>query len=410
MAFGDHESDAELRDAWRAFCLQLEQAGDQVFKDHNPANEAQRVDAFRFLTQNLGQTFDLALETRDTRYPALHPFCTPTRKLGSDAADFSYHQAWLDGNSVYRVSGSLGTARFINFTLQGERPETQPGTDIPSLHEPFGDLPEVNVFGHQLDTDADGNFELVIGGEERSGNWLPSTKDTRKLFLRQGFDHWHELPAQLNIERLGMTEPKPLPTSSTLREAMQWAGSFVTGLMEDWPDHPYQHSPFVDPINSNCFPSGGADDDDSKRGRAVAHMCWDLKPDDALIIEFDALDSFWMISAMGAFFNSLDYLYRPVSYTPGRTKVDSDGKVRLVLAHSDPGYHNWLDTQGFERGNITYRNLLSTESAFFNTRLLMFGQLDTALPANCARVTAEERTQMMLQRFNSIRRRHGYGV
>jgi hypothetical protein len=77
MAFGDGPDDAALRSAWSEFCARLQRAGDQVFKDANATSGAQRVDAFRFLTQNLGQAFDLALETRDTRYPALHTFCGP---------------------------------------------------------------------------------------------------------------------------------------------------------------------------------------------------------------------------------------------------------------------------------------------------------------------------------------------
>ena len=53
----------------------------------------------------------------------------------------------------------------------------------------------------------------------------------------------------------------------------------------------------------------------------------------------------------------MDYLYRPVSYTPAAQ--DGDGKIRLILCHDDPGYHNWMDTQGFERGNLTYRHMLA---------------------------------------------------
>ena len=37
MAFGDRPDDAALRAAWREFCDRLRAAGDQVFKDHNPA-------------------------------------------------------------------------------------------------------------------------------------------------------------------------------------------------------------------------------------------------------------------------------------------------------------------------------------------------------------------------------------
>lgn len=92
-------------------------------------------------------------------------------------------------------------------------------------------------------------------------------------------------------------------------------------------------------------------------------MYWELDADEALIIEFDAHDGLWTLTNMGVFFNSMDYLYRPVSYTPSRTVVDGDGRIRVVLAHDDPGCHNWLDTQGFTRGNVTYRHLLAGQPA-----------------------------------------------
>jgi hypothetical protein len=410
MAFGDCPDDAALRQAWGRFCDRLREAGEQVFKETNPANPLQRADAFRFLTQNLGQAFDLALETRDTRYPMLHAFCTPTCKLGGDAADFTYRQAWIDGHHVYRISGNTGTARFLNFTLQGPRPATQPGTGFPSLHEPFGDVPEANLFRQQLETTAEGDFELWLGGEKRAANWLPTTPGTRKLFIRQGFDSWDETPARLSIERVGMETPRPLPTPGIMIESMAWAGDFLGGMMRDWPDHPYRYSGgVVDPSCVNRFPpqgsAGGADD--ARRGRLAAHMCWSLAPDEALIVEFDAHDGFWMVSLGGAFMNSLDYLYRPVSYTPARTRVDSDGKVRLILAHKDPGYHNWLDTQGFAAGNLTYRNLMSSTAATFRTRLLRHADLDAALPADSTRLTPGARVAGMRARFDGIRRRYG---
>jgi hypothetical protein len=408
MAFGDSPYDDSLRTAWREFCQRLQDAGDRVFKDYNPATPLLRADAFRFLTQNLGQAFDLALETKNTKYPALHPFCTPYRKLGGDAADFLYLQAWIDGQSVYKISGHRGSARFLNFTVQGPRPEKQPGTDIPSLHDPFGDIPEANLFGQQLATSAEGDFELYIGGPRRAPNWLPTTPGSRKLFLRQGFDRWDELPARMSIERVDMTEPRPLPTPENFVEAMQWAGRFVVAVMDDWPDHPYRYSPAVDPINVNTFPPDPAGDAaaDRKRGRAVAHMCWELAADDALIVEFVSHDGFWMVSNNGVFFNSMDYLYRPVSYTPSRTKVDSDGKVRLILCHDDPGYHNWLDTQGFRRGNLTYRNLMSDASTTFRTQLVKRNALAEALPKDSARISKEERSAQLHARFDGIRRRY----
>ena len=109
---------------------------------------------------------------------------------------------------------------------------------------------------------------------------------------------------------------------------------------------------------------------DVKRGRMAAHMIWELKPDEALIVEMDNHDGFWIFGMGKVFVGSTDFLYRPVSYTPARTRVDGDGVVRLVIAHDDPGVHNWLDTQGFSNGNLTYRNLMSQNAARFRTRLV----------------------------------------
>ncbi|MDT5142321.1 MAG: hypothetical protein QOE52_5249, partial [Mycobacterium sp.] len=220
MAYGDGPSDETLRKAWHRFCDQLRSAGDDVFKDANPGSPILRTDAFRFLTQNLGQAFDLALETKDPAFPQLHPFCTPTRKLGGDVADFTYRQAWIDGDHAYRISGNRGTARWLNVTVQGPRPDRIPGTDWPSLHEPFGDIPETNIFGHQITTEADGSFELFVGGEVRAENWLPTTPGSRKLFIREAFDAWFETPTTLSIERIGMDGPRPMPTPGRIIEAM----------------------------------------------------------------------------------------------------------------------------------------------------------------------------------------------
>ena len=135
-------------------------------------------------------------------------------------------------------------------------------------------------------------------------------------------------------------------------------------------------------------------------------MYWELGTDQALIVEFDAHDGLWMLTNMGVFFNSMDYLYRPVSYTPSRTAVDADGRIRLVMAHRDPGVQNWLDTQGFERGNLTYRHMLEGRPAVLSTRVVGFDDVRDALPADTTTVTDAERATAMWDRFRGIRRRY----
>lgn len=410
MAFGDSPADLPLRDAWHQFCDQLKTAGDKTFKAANPAQPLLRADAFRFLTQNLGQAFPLALETADPAFPQIHYFTHPYMKLGGDVSDFTYRQAWISGDHAYRITGRKGTARWFNLTVQGPKPAKIPGTDFAPLHEPFGDVPESNIFGHQIEADDDGFFELFIGGPERPKNWLPTTPGSRKLFIREAFDAWFETPTTLSIERLGMDAPRPMPTPERMIEAFAWAGDFVTGVMRDWPEHSWATSGGVcDPNQPNVFPADKSANDasDAKRGRMAANMIWRLAPDEALIVEMDMHDGFWLFGMNAVFVESMDYLYRSTSFSPARTKVDADRVVRFVIAHDDPGVHNWLDTQGFGEGNLGYRNLMSQNPATFRTRLVKRADVLSALPSDTVLVTPEERVRQLQDRYRSIKLRFG---
>ena len=78
-------------------------------------------------------------------------------------------------------------------------------------------------------------------------------------------------------------------------------------------------------------------------------MRWQLAPDEAMILEFPHRGIFWMITNMAMMVNSMDYLYRPVSWPPNRTKIDPDGVICFVMTHEDPGYRN-VDTMGLSEG------------------------------------------------------------
>jgi hypothetical protein len=139
----------------------------------------------------------------------------------------------------------------------------------------------------------------------------------------------------------------------------------------------------------------------------AANMIWRLAPDEALIVEMDNHDGFWLFGMNALFVESMDFLYRSTSYAPARTKVDSDDVVRFVISHDDPGVHNWLDTQGFSDGNLGYRNLMSQNPAVFRTRLVKRAEVLSHLPKDTAMVTPAERVQQLQDRYHSIKLRFG---
>jgi hypothetical protein len=405
MAVGAWPRDQELLDGWLSFCDRVRAAGERVFKDECGATEVERSSGFRYLTQNVGQAFEIFLENRDSRHPFPQPFCSPIRKIGCDNADCTYHQAWINDRDTYRISGRRGSARMFNIALQGPW--------MGNLHEPFGDTPIDNLFGEDLEVGPNGEFELWLGRDPHEGNWLQLKPGSRKLFFRQYFDRWDEEPAQIRIERVGPVDPPPPLSADVLLEAMHAAGKFVYDAVDVWPDLFNERYRLEDHINAfvarraNAKPGvtvAYSEDVDEKRGRIISHMSWALRPEEAMIIEFEP-PSFWQVTNMNIFGASLDFRYRQVNLTSGNSALDSDHMVRLVMTHSDPGFANWIDTQGHAHGWMHFRNVRSRDLPDLRTRVVPFDDLDRELSATSPKVTPEERDAELRRRSDAYARR-----
>ncbi len=75
------------------------------------------------------------------------------------------------------------------------------------------------------------------------------------------------------------------------------------------------------------------------------------------MIEHELPDAhYWNWSIHNLFwFDSGAWDQRLMSCNGHQAHVDDDGKVRLVIAHTDPGVPNWLDTEGRPMGMAVYR-------------------------------------------------------
>ena len=116
-----------------------------------------------------------------------------------------------------------------------------------------------------------------------------------------------------------------------------------------------------------------------------------------------------MITSEAVFGNSMDYLYRSVSFTPSRTPVDADGKIRLVLAAQDPGYWNWIDNQGYTAGALTFRNVRAQGLPEITTKLMKAAEIAGHMHASSKKATAADREKQLQQRFDAMQRRYRIG-
>ena len=104
----------DLRAAWHAFCDRLKDGADVVLDPDLPFDDVDRAEGLRALLRRLMSETNRALEGGGTTRPELawiHPF-----KNGQDNPDALYQMASLDLSRTYRLSGTVGSVRYLGVT------------------------------------------------------------------------------------------------------------------------------------------------------------------------------------------------------------------------------------------------------------------------------------------------------
>ncbi|RIL03056.1 MAG: hypothetical protein DCC71_15655 [Proteobacteria bacterium] len=313
----------------------------------------------------------------DPDFPRFVENPSPTSKWGAENADNRYLWAPLRPDAVYRVHGRRGTSFELLFEVK----------------EGFLQLGETRNFAARCASDlaveADGRFELWLGGEARAANWMPLDAGARWLLVREYFADWAtEEPARLAIERVGSDLAPPHPTPDRVAAQLDAAARWVEASARCWAEWVAElraaHRP------GRLAPArryeGGADD------VLYGNDWFRLAEDEALIVACEAPDArYWAFQLVDPCFRSLDWAHHQTSLNHRQARVDADGRVRVVVAARDPGVANWLDTTGLAEGVFQYRFVWARTAPQPSASVVPLARLAGALPGDTARVTAEER-------------------
>jgi hypothetical protein len=127
---------------------------------------------------------------------------------GLDNPDCNYSWARVRGDACYRIEGTRGSARQIEFQVNtghfgdGKMPAFSGGEG--------GWRTVSHLAGDQLASDPDGRFAIALSREPRPGNWLRLDDDATFVLVRQYFDDWeHEEPGVFTIVREDASYPPP---------------------------------------------------------------------------------------------------------------------------------------------------------------------------------------------------------
>jgi hypothetical protein len=379
--------DVDLPSAWSHLMRRLDDAAQIVESDPASRNPVDLAGGMRHLLVLLAAGIDEAL--RFDPDPILCVQRASTNDVvtwGMECPDCLYTRATMRGGESYRLFGNRGTARYVGLQTMN------------------GIASTANALVDELDADADGNFEVVLSAEEHDGNWMRIEGPHPTLTVRHFFYSWGtETPSSLRIERISDPVAGDVPAvdrDAVVSRQLVALGDFVHDNLDFFLRFGEAAPPngFLPPIDRTAM--GAAAENKPVIGR------WELAPDEALILEVAPPQGvYWSFSLGNPWWETIHYGRHQSSLNAHQAVVDSDGLVRVVMCGRDPGVANWLDTAGFSNGAMILRCVRTTTAPTPNVRVVSFDEITSALPADTARITADERASVLERRRRAVHER-----
>lgn len=351
--------------------------------------DQERALAYMHMTRTLISAMESSV-LQDPDYPYLKVLDFWLRE-GGDNSDQRYTFARVRGGEAYRIWGNQGSALRIEVQLYSGAPWENTGRTTGFL-----------AF-EEMAINPDGSFEIEIGGDAGSGNWLENASDTTTVMIRQIYNEWDSRnPGHVHLDRVGFEGKRlPPPTQAEVAEKLRNATEQFRKLALGWPK--LLDEKFVTPEQTNQLSQlfdgsswGGV------KGRWSAMSHYNLPVGKALVIKsWPTSATYQGIQLTDMWFASLEYGNQVSSLNAAQSQLAPDGAYYHVIAQQDPGYINWLDTGGLARGAIIVRYDGATKPIEKNlhpqAELVDIDQLESYIPG-FKTVSSTEREQVRAER------------
>jgi hypothetical protein len=317
-----------------------------------------QAEARRLAIFHLHHAIEVYFEPSPER-PAWKRFVTPEKKLLGDNPDAIYYATPVSAGHAYRIRGNTAGATYTSFTVELGGGD---GGNPTGLGATLNDT--------EFEIARDGSYEIVASAAKpERGNWLrldlgASSLSTRHYYEREtsiAADQLHHIP--LAIDRSDGAEPPPPPSDASVAAGIRRVARFLSTTVLPARRDPAQLPPWVS-IVPNEFPPPKLDDSNTRVGFAAKDNVYSmapfqLAPDEALVIRgrFPKC-RFANVVLWNRHTHTFDYRFRRVSLNRAQTQLEADGSFKIVLAASDPGVPNWLETEGRPFGSVFWRFLL----------------------------------------------------
>lgn len=394
------ENAKRLKDgsAWSEFCRSLDQAGRHLLAypvKASPVPGEVESEGVRYALGLITSGVLQALQLADPATPKIVRNPDSEAKWGAENVDNQYLWARVSPEFQYRIFGHRSNV--FEALLETKDGYMQLGDD--------------RVFDTQFLTELelapDGTFEILLAAERPAGhrgNFMTMPPGTQYFCVRQYFVDWeNERPARFDIERIGGVGERPAPytphhTAQLLDEAGRWVLQSAR-FWTEWVDQ--LRRDFVKGEIKPAAPFvGGA------RDIVYGNDWWAIEPDEAMVIEFEPPDArYWQIQLCDVWFRTMDWATRQTGLNHFQARADRDGRVRVVIAHRDPGIQNWLDTGGHPEGMLQYRWIFTKNNPAPTAKIVPFEKIRSALTPDTPAYATEERRAALAIRHRHLARR-----
>lgn len=332
-------------EGWKLFRTMLDDM--TVVVESESENDLEKLDGLKVLGRVTALCLELNLDV-EADAPRLFSMDTPARFVGGPNPDGEYYLAMIDGRRRYRIRGERGTTSYLGFQVLA-------GTGLTPRRM------AAYVSDRDLSARPDGTFSFVLAAAEPTttelagDSWVAIPEDASAMVVREYIaDRRTEEQARLRIELLESPPPPPTPTDASLGERLSGVAWTIAKLMTL---HRTVKPELLE--QPNQFLTAEAADlgsENTTPDNLYLIGSFRLAEDEALEIEITPpATRYWSVTLENVWHECIEPRRRRSSITNAGAVARSDGTVRMVIAHQDPGAANWLDTGGRTRGFMLFR-------------------------------------------------------
>jgi hypothetical protein len=323
--------------------------------------------------------------------PAHHWFGrdVPGARWAGDSPDFIYRMIPIEhgGSFKIHVRPSCAAPGSSHYAQMSD------STSAPSI------LNLLDVLDYPLD--ANGELVITVNDTPAAGrpHHIQTLPGAHQIWVRDALGDWNSQTCnRLMIERLDKSGRGPLSEDELAQRA---ARALVDGVYYIYwcimTCVTLPHNQMSVPMSSAGF--GGMPT------QYTAKVNLKLVPDEAYVVRANAAGArFRNFCPSDKFMLSLPYADTMGHLNMHQMAPDADGMFTYVVAHQDPGVHNWIDTGGLEQIIIGQRWQAfgqegPSEEPAISGRVVKFADLEHEVPKGAVRIDAAGRKAQIAARL-----------